>query len=60
MLGVLFFLIYTNDLPNSTLLHSSMYADDSTFLNSSNSVSVLESSTVNEMKKVIEWFHTNN
>ena len=36
-----------------------MYADDSTFLNSSNSVSVLESSTVNEMKKVIEWFHTN-
>ena len=59
VLGVLFFLIYINDLPNSTLLHSSMYADDSTFLNSSNSVSVLESSTVNEMKKVIEWFHTN-
>ena len=59
VLGVLFFLIYINDLPHCSKFLTSMYADDSTFLMSDCNYKDLESKVTAELPMLNEWFAAN-
>lgn len=53
------FIIYMNDFPNSLPCKSVLYADDTTFLTSSNNSKDLQKMTASAMTASINWFNTN-
>ena len=59
VLGVLFFLIYINDLPNASSFSTTMYADDSTFTASRQDLFELETFVNLELLKINDWFCAN-
>ena len=58
VLGPILFLLYINDLPNSTSFFTSLFADDTCFLKSSNNLQFLFSSANTELSKAACWFQT--
>ena len=59
ILGPLLFLVYINDMPNSTNLATTLYADDTTYQDSDNCLKMLEMRVNNELHKAEEWFKAN-
>lgn len=60
ILGPLLFLIYVNDLPNSsTILKSILFADDTNLFLSDRDFSVLLNTANDELTKVSEWLYAN-
>lgn len=60
ILGPLLFLVYINDMPGVTRLLTTLFADDTTYQNSSNSIHELEKETNEELNKIAVWFEDNN
>ena len=58
-LGLLFFLMYINDLPKSTFLNTTLFADDTYLSLSSSSLIRLKTQVNNEINKVDKWFRSN-
>ena len=59
ILGPLLFLAYINDLPLASNLFTLLFADDTTLLASSNSITELCSFVNNEFKKICDFFRAN-
>ena len=59
ILGPLLFLLYVNDLPNSTVLEPIMFADDTNLFFEHTDLRILFSMVNNELKKIYEWFNVN-
>ena len=59
VLGPLLFLIFINDLPNSTNLFSLLFADDTTFQLSGSSPTELFAIANLELSKTAKWFQAN-
>ncbi len=59
ILGPLLFLIYINDLPDCNSLKNSLFADDTSLLESHESLPVLVSKINTEFQKVITYFKIN-
>ena len=59
VLGPLLFILYINDLHNSTALLTYLFADDTSFQMSSTSLNNLITVTNDELKKVAKWFEAN-
>ena len=59
VLGPLLFLIFINDLPQSSQLFTLLFADDTTFQVSSNNLPNLFKTANEEMAKACEWFKAN-
>jgi len=59
VLGPILFLLYINDLPKATSLFSSLFADDTIFVNTNKDLKILESSTNKELQKAQLWFQAN-
>ena len=58
-LGLLLFLIYINDLPKSTCLNTTLFADD-TYLSLGSSLLIcLKTQVNNELNKVDKWLQSN-
>ena len=57
VLGPLFFLIYVNDITESLLSISRLYADDSSLAVSSNNVDYIESTLNHDLNIISEWAH---
>ena len=61
ILGPLLFLIFVNDLKNSTkLLDPIMFADDTNFFYTNKNIKVLFETVNKELRYVNEWFLANN
>ncbi len=58
VLGPILFLIYINDLPNCSLLHSLLFADDTTLLTSANTLDELLVFVNCNFKKVVDFFRS--
>ena len=59
ILGPIFFLLYINDIPNSTSLKVLCFADDTTCRYSSASISNLYNVMNDELEKLNQWFRAN-
>ena len=59
ILGPLLFLLYVNDLPNSSVLEPIMFADDTNLFFEHTHLRILFSMVNNELKKIYEWFNAN-
>ena len=60
ILGVIFFLVYINDIPHaSDLLLSMLFADDNTCLLSANNLQELLVSANSELDKLLHWYTSN-
>ena len=59
VLGPILFLLYINDLPESTHFFSSLFADDTCLFKSSSDVNSLINDANQEMSKVSNWFQAN-
>ena len=59
VLGPLLFLLYINDLPDCTLFFTSLFADDTGFLKSSNNLETLFQKANHELSKASYWFQAN-
>ena len=59
ILGPILFLIYVNDIKNSTLLHLLSFADDTTVSLSSDNVQLLFRKMNTELEKLNTWFKAN-
>ena len=57
--GPILFHLYINDLPNATILFSSLFADDTFFLKSSPNLDTLMNETNDELEKASRWFIAN-
>lgn len=60
ILGPLLFLIFINDLPNMMRFMVNLYADDTSFQLSSNSIAELEQLANEYLKDAAKWFIQNN
>ena len=58
ILGPLLFLIYINDLPLSSSLDDSLFADDTTLLKSHQNLDELSAIVNNEFQKVVHFFRS--
>ena len=59
VLGPLLFIIYVNDLSDSTTCSTSLYADNAAFLESANTVSELEYKFNQEVIEILDWMNAN-
>jgi hypothetical protein len=59
ILGPLLFLVYINDLPSSTCLKSSLFADDTMLMDSSPDLNLLVTKINAEFHKIINYFKIN-
>ena len=59
ILGPLLFLIFINDLPGSLKLFTSLFADDTTFQYSSNTLQELSNAMNRELEIASQWFADN-
>ena len=59
VLGPILFLLYINDLPNATSLFSSLFADDTIFVNTNKDLKILQETTNQELEKAKLWFQAN-
>jgi hypothetical protein len=59
VLGPILFLLYINDLPNSIDIFSSLFADDTIFVNSNENLKVLEINANLQLEKAKVWFQAN-
>ena len=55
----LLFLLYINDLPNAIEIFSSLFADDTIFVNSNKDLKTLEESTNIQLERAKIWFQSN-
>ena len=59
ILGPLLFLLYVNDLPNSSVLEPIMFADDTNLFFEHTDLRILFSMVNDELKEIYEWFNAN-
>ena len=59
VLGPILFLLYINDLPNAIEIFSSLFADDTIFVNSNKDLKTLEESTNIQLERAKIWFQSN-
>jgi len=59
ILGLLLFLIYVNDIPNTTLSRPCLFTDDTYLIVNSTSLSTLEQECNIELKKLQTWCNAN-
>ena len=59
ILGPLLFLLYVNDLPNSSVLEPIMFAEDKNLFFEHTDLRILFSMVNDELKKIYEWFNAN-
>ena len=59
ILRPLLFLLYVNDLPNSSVLEPVMFADDTDLFFEHTDLRILFSLVNDERKKIYEWFNAN-
>ena len=59
VIGPILFLLYINDLPNSTTLFCSLFADDTIFCKTSSDLNVIKKSLDEELEKASVWFRAN-
>ena len=59
ILGPILFLIFMNDMPNSTLLFTLLFCDDTTILASGPNLNDLINLVNNELQKISMWFRAN-
>ena len=59
ILGPLFFLLFINDLPNSSFMKSVLFADDAVLVQSDNNLGKLQNSINRKMTKVVDWLTAN-
>ena len=59
ILGPLLFLLYVNDLPNSSVLDPIMFADDTNLFFEHTDLRILFSMVNDELEKIYEWFNAN-
>ena len=62
ILGPLLFLLYINDLPNSTALPANtvLFADDTSFIISQPNMDLLQSDLVKIFQQIAHWFQQNS
>ena len=60
ILGPLLFIIFVNDLPDSVICKTVMYADDTSLLVSSSDPSSLQNSLNHNLSNIAKWFRDNN
>ena len=60
ILGPLLFIIFVNDLPDSVMCKTVMYADDTSLLVSSSDPSSLQNSLNHNLSNIAKWFRDNN
>ena len=59
VLGPLFFLLFINDLPKTTCLETTLFADDACLSLGSSSLKELQKSVNNELRNVNRWMQNN-
>jgi hypothetical protein len=59
ILGPLLFLIFINDLPDNTKFLTSLFADDTTFQSSADSIDELETKIQFSLDEAADWFDSN-
>ena len=59
VLGPLLFLLYINDLPNATEFLTLLFADDTTFQYTGDSMDLLFEKCNSELEKASIWFEAN-
>ena len=60
ILGPILFLIFFNDLPNSTLLKILLFCDDTTIIASGKNLNELTALVNIELQKISQWFRAND
>ncbi len=59
VIGPILFLLYINDLPNSTTLFCSLFADDTIFCKTSSNLDTIKKLLNEELDKASVWFRAN-
>jgi len=59
ILGLLFVLLFINDLPNSNFMKAMLFANDTVLVQSDNNLGKLQNSVNREMTKVVDWLTAN-
>ena len=59
ILGLLLFLLYVNNLPNSSVLDPIMFGDDTNLFFEHRDLRIFYSIVNEELKKIYEWYNAN-